>query len=793
MSAKLRNSLKATQSAEKCKADGTTGGTSSCIVEVIIPGIEKSLYYSHDKKNNFIAGIGWQVLVSIRNRQTIGYVVNTYTNFEQLPDDVTRFDPAKLKSVVDGVEIFNSELLDIIKWLSTYYGCRIADALDTALPKYKFPKRLRTAATPQAPKNNTVSRPNTHIDSVPLTKHQEIAHEAISKCLDKHIFKPFLLFGVTGSGKTEVYIRLIQNALKTGRSALVIVPEISLTPQIVGRFKERLGVPIAVIHSLIGKSAKFSDWQKILAGEIRVAIGARSAIFAPLSNLGIIVVDEEHDGSYKQSDGVRYNARDLALIRARQSSCPVVLGSATPSLESLHNVQQKRYTLLEMPERATNVSMPSIEIVDISRLRKMDMASPSISPQLYLALKEVLENKEQAIVLYNRRGFSSYLQCNTCHKSLSCPHCSVTLTYHQRSGRLICHYCAYCRETITTCPVCCNPKLSVYAQIESSTNTDSNLALHTPADLSGIQTAENTGPGADGQQDAPGTLIHCGGGTEKVEEEFQALFPLARIVRMDRDTVTKKDAHRKILETMHNKEADILIGTQMIAKGHDIAGVSLVGIIDADVGINMPDFRASERSYQLLQQASGRAGRREKLGRVVIQTRNPNHPAIVAISTGKQKAFMRYELDFRKELNYPPYTKMLRIIVSSQNLTLAKNSADKLGEALRAYVSEMTSEFPLVTPNPVTATTKTQQIATNIAALPESTNSPKQESYLQILGPTPAPIEKLRDRYRYHFIVKSSSVKYINLITQALAETKSKMIGNSDLRISIDVDPVEML
>ena len=568
-----------------------------------------------------------------------------------------------------------------------------------------------------------------------LSDEQGNAVKKVTESINSQVFSPFLLYGVTGSGKTEVYIRTAREALSAGGAVLLILPEISLTPQIVDQFVSRLDQPIALLHGQVGTTARWNAWEKLRKGEIRVAIGARSAIFAPIPNLKLILVDEEHEPSYKQCDGLRYHARDVAVMRAKFSSCAVILGSATPSFESLLNVKRGRYQLLEMPTRISTRPVPKIEAINLNKIRRKDMPSENLSPQLYQAIEETLRNNKQIVILYNRRGFASYLQCETCSEPIRCPHCSVPLTYHKGKNQLLCHYCNLSMIPPQHCPVCRNPE---------TTRIEVNSA--------GEQLV------SDKKLEKVGLLKQRGAGTEKVVGELASLFPSARIVRMDRDTVGKKDSYREILGKMRSGEADILVGTQMIAKGHDLPGVTLVGIIDADIGLHLPDFRASERVYQLITQAAGRAGRGKDPGRVFIQTRSPEHPTLVATIAARFKAFARYELQYRKELEYPPIGRLLRLIVSSTNRTEANLGADLVAEVVRKTIQKM-DEDP---------TTK-------------------------LLGPAPAPYEKLKGRYRWHILVKSNSATIVSQIAAGLNKWKTQNHGFKDFRLTVDVDPGEML
>lgn len=636
-----------------------------------------------------------------------------------LPADV------KIKSIVRSTAAFTVNQIRLFQWISDYYGCELHEVLATALP----PRTKRIKSKPAAAEESQRRE-------FELNEHQRQAIDKLAPLVESSEFSCSLIHGVTGSGKTEVYIRLIRRALESGRSALVIVPEIALTPQLLQQFTDGLGTAPAVLHSQLAKGERWTAWNDLLADRIRVAIGARSAVFAPLNRLGLIVVDEEHDGSYKQSDSLRYNARDVAIARGKIEGCTVVLGSATPSFESLRSAYAGKYNLVELPERALARPLPTIELINLREIKRKDMVSENISPRLFKALSERLERHEQVVILYNRRGFATYLQCITCDEVISCPHCSVALTYHLSKKKLICHHCGYNDVKPHGCPICTDTRVR---KIETKDESETQI----------------------------GELKLRGSGTERVVEELELLFPAARIVRLDRDVATKKGHLQKVLAEMKSGEADILVGTQMVAKGHDIPGVTLVAIIDADVGLHLPDFRSSERTYQLIAQASGRAGRGEIPGEVVVQTRVPAHPTLVAVAHDRFKAFARYEFEFRKKLKYPPHFRLMRIIVSAESARDTERAAMLTAEKARG----------------------------EIVAIRSSSSS--GEMLLELIGPAPAPFEKLRGRYRFHMIVKSSSAKALSQLARSInswrKEKEDFKKEDLDFRVSCDVDPIDML
>jgi len=533
----------------------------------------------------------------------------------------------------------------------------------------------------------------------------------------------FLLHGVTGSGKTQVYIELLREVVEQrGQSAIVLVPEIALTPQTVDRFRAVFGDKVAVLHSGLSDGERYDAWLALRTGEKRIAVGARSAIFAPLSDVGAIIVDEEHEGSYKQGETPRYHAREAAIVRARNDGAVLVLGSATPSLESWTNAASGKYRLLTLPDRVAGGRLPDIEIVDLRQLTKRMSASRELhtgampsafgtvfSPELEDALAVRLELREQSIILLNRRGYAAFVQCGACGDVVACPNCSITLTYHRAPERLICHYCLHEEPPRTECARC-----------------------------GGI------------------TLRQRGLGTQQVERLLAERYASARIARMDVDTTSGKWAHAEILDRVGRDEVDILLGTQMIAKGLDFPNVTLVGVIDADVGVNFPDFRASERSFQLLSQVAGRAGRGPKGGRVLIQTRLPGHHAVRCAVAHDYEGFIREELPTRLQPPYPPTVRLANIIFSgtSQASTakLALAGAEWLHALLRA----------------------------------------RGEAGVTIVGPAPCPIERIKKRWRWHLLVKAESPGVLTRVSRYFVE-RFEVPARDGLRMVLDRDPVALL
>lgn len=547
-----------------------------------------------------------------------------------------------------------------------------------------------------------------------LNAHQEAALREIMAGLERG-GGVYLLQGVTGSGKTEVYLHAIEHAIGRGRTALVLVPEIALTPQMVQRFKGRLGEEVAVLHSQLGLGERYDQWRGIREGRYRVVIGARSALFAPLKNLGLIILDEEHENTYKEGSPPRYHAREVARERARLSGAVLVLGSATPSLESLYASRRGESLRLLLPHRVDHRELPKVELVDMRELKE-DGAGGIISPRLLNALVQVHKSGEQAILFLNRRGFARFLQCHRCGFIFRCSRCSVSLCYHSREPHLLCHHCNWSLRPPFLCPQCGN-QVHRYAGI----------------------------------------------GTERVEAELRRLIPTLSCVRMDADTTARKDAHWDILESFREGRAQVLLGTQMIAKGLDMPNVTLVGVINADTSLAFPDFRAGERTFQLLVQVSGRAGRGDLPGRVIVQTFNPEHYAIRAAIRGDQESFYRQELAFRREALYPPFCHLVNLVVTATEEIPARTAAEVLGETLRKRLDK---------------------------------------EGISVLGPAPAPLARIKGRYRFHLTLKTTSLdstyEELSQVVDSFdsfrkSYTRSLGVPREALSLAVDVDPVTLL
>ncbi|MCS6772340.1 MAG: primosomal protein N' [Kiritimatiellae bacterium] len=538
-----------------------------------------------------------------------------------------------------------------------------------------------------------------------LMEQQAAALEVIRRSVERREPPVVLLHGVTGSGKTEVYLQAIDLVLKRGGGCIVLVPEISLTPQTVDRFRARFGDTVAVLHSELSAGERHDEWHRLHDGEARIAIGPRSAVFAPVRNLGLIVVDEEHEHSYKQEEAPRYHARDVAVMRGKMEGCAVVLGSATPSIESIYNAQIGKYQLVRMPARVDHRDMPAMRIVDMRQEIEKEGRLNVLSRDLRDAIRARLDRGEQTILFLNRRGFATSLVCIRCGTSSHCPHCSVNMTYHKTTERLICHICGLQQPVPDRCP---NPSC------------------------------------AD-----PGYKFF-GMGTQRVEEALRKVFPHARIARMDSDTMTRKDAYRTTLGSFRAGQIDILLGTQMIAKGLDFPGVTLVGVVNADLSLHLPDFRAGERTFQLLTQVAGRAGRGERAGEVIVQTFTPFHPAIQAARRLDFDGFIAEELEFRRELEYPPFTRLVLMTLCGPHEEAVKLVGEQFLKRFLEYV-----DTPIKTG-----------------------------------GPAPAPLARAKGEFRYHIVFRAPSAR---AVTKPLRKALADFKWPKGVSWSVDVDAISVL
>jgi primosomal protein N' (replication factor Y) len=565
--------------------------------------------------------------------------------------------------------------------------------------------RIEARAMPDPP---AFAHPEPRDEMPVATTAQVDAVARIEAALGAGVPSTFLLHGVTGSGKTEVYLRAIAKARAESRGTIILVPEIALTPQLVARYRARFGDDVAVLHSGLTPSERYRMWRRIRDGKVRVAMGARSALFAPIASLGLVIVDEEHDSSFKQEEGVRYHARDMAILRAHRCSAVCVLGSATPSLETEWLVRSKKATRLSLPDRArTEALLPMVELVDLRRIGAGPTGDKRLSLPLHRAIEETLAAKQQTILFLNRRGFAPSVRCTSCGELVACPHCAVALTFHKRAGSMLqCHYCGYRHPLPGSCQRCDARALS----------------------LEGL-------------------------GTERLEDTLTSAFPEARVARLDRDVASGKRIEA-VLARMRSREIDILVGTQMVTKGHDLPHVTLVGVINADAALSLPDFRAAERAFQLLVQVAGRAGRGDTPGRVLIQTYDPGHSAIVHAQAHDVSGFIERELADRRELGYPPFARVGLVRADAVDEGDARGACETMARI--AYES-----------------------------------SARLGSRVDVVGPAPAPLSRLRNRFRYQLMIRSVDRKALRVVLGQLDLARAAL--SRSVRCSIDVDPMQLL
>lgn len=538
--------------------------------------------------------------------------------------------------------------------------------------------------------------------TISLTSEQKTALEEIYRLTKTNKFCPILLHGVTGSGKTEVYLNAIEHVLKSGGTAMYLVPEIALTPQLISRIAGRFDADkIAVIHSGIAQSVRYDQWRQIKRGKINLVIGARSALFAPLPGLKLIIIDEEHDASYKQDDRLCYHGRDLAVVKAKFNDAVVILGSATPGIRTYYNACIKKYTYLELSQRVNDKPLPRIDVIDMKSQKEMHGKTPILSDALIAAIEKTLGKKEQTLLFLNKRGFDTFLVCADCGYNFRCPNCAVALKSHLAENIIKCHYCDYTQKALPLCPQC-----------------------------------------------GGGRILNYGTGTQKLEKELTTLFPQARICRMDSDTTSGRGTQEKILYTLEQKEIDILVGTQMITKGHDFPFITLVGVISADTSLNMPDFRAAEKTFQLLTQVAGRGGRGDTAGRVIIQTFNPQHYVLQFTRTHDYKSFYKEEIGSRKALQYPPFGHLICLHFSSVNKDALMETTQEVGRQAKTLVA-------------------------------------RHGNAAEVIGPSESPLAKIRGQHRQQMLIKGRDSKILHTITHEIL----KKHNTSAVKITVDVDP----
>ena len=634
--------------------------------------------------------IGKRVFVPFRNKDVVGYIVGLKkeSNAKGIRD---------IKNIIDEKPIISKNLLKLTDWISQTYLCSRGQAIAATVPGVL--KKGKVSIRP--PKDLASDETHTPTVSLSLTEEQKHALQSVLHKIEKEDFKTFLLHGITSSGKTEIYLQAIEKVLSKGKSSIVLVPEIALTPQTVERFKSRFGDHVAVMHSALVGSRRYREWKRIKDGSAKIVVGARSAVFSPVENLGLIVIDEEHETSYKQEDAPRYHARDVAIMRARISNCPVILGSATPSLESFYLAEKKEIELIRLTKRIDQRALPKVKVVDM----RMELATRKklvmFSQILIDHIERTLKKAQQVMIFLNRRGFSTYINCKKCGLVMKCKRCDSVLVYHFQKKKLICHYCDYSTSPPNICPEC-------------------NASY----------------------------MKYFGIGTEKVESELARLFPEARIGRMDTDVTTKRGSHARILGEFKKHNLDILVGTQMIAKGHDFPKVTLVGVVNADVTLNLPDFRASERTFNLLTQVAGRAGRGEDGGEVIIQTYAPGHYAILSASKHNYEKFYEEEIKTRKEHLYPPFTHMIKLTLRSRSERMALDASHGLKKFLEQKLNG-----------------------------------------IDIVGPAVPPISRVRGYYRWNILLKS---KNRSTMCEALKNALKPYRNPGGTILACDVDPMSM-
>jgi len=701
--------------------------------------------------------IGSRVLVPVNKSFVEGYAINLS---EKIEIPIEKVKP--IMRVLDDFTVFDEKLLNLAIWMRDYYKCNLSESLQCIIPSgikngIKKVKKVTlnkgylddASITPRQfeilnylKDNGTVllsdlvkdlnisySTVNSlarkgiicvyydevnrlkmsdykKTDKLIPTKEQEFVINEVKHSIGRNVFEKYLLFGVTGSGKTEVYLQLIEKCIEEGKESIVLVPEISLTPQTIERFISRFGNLVAVLHSGLSDGERFDEWRRIKNGEVKVVVGVRNAIFAPFSNIGLIIIDEEHENTYKQSDfKPKYNVKEVAEKRCEIEKAVLLLGSATPQIESYYKALRNEYKLLKLKERI-GLELPEVDVVNMSR-ELADGNNSIFSRKLYKEIRENLMKGEQTILFLNRRGYSSFVMCRDCGYVPECPNCDISLTFHANESKLRCHYCGYNINTVYVCPKCGSRRVR-----------------------------------------------YLGIGTERVEKEVKKLFPRSRVLRMDIDTTKTKGAHEKIFNEFKNGNADILIGTQMISKGFDIPNVTLVGVILADVTLNIPDFRSGERTFQLLTQVAGRAGRGSKPGRVIIQTYEEDNYSIISAKNQDYESFYKEEIRYREIYMYPPFTHLLNIVVS--------------GPIKNDVVTCAASVYNLIY---------------------KTINKSVKKSYNKILGPSSAPIERIKNNYRWQIIIKSSE----RGILQDVCDVLNTLKFHKGIKISFDLDPLNLI
>ncbi|MDY6843939.1 MAG: primosomal protein N' [Thermodesulfobacteriota bacterium] len=735
--------------------------------------IPTTLLYSIPQEIRDTVQIGTRVIVPLKNQRVVGYVLNTTSMKDGEHSKGKRGEFKPVLDVIDQKPIFPEEMVSFFQWIAHYYIYPIGEVIKTAIPgkiksetnnsKYiktrihfckstREPilngrhtktrnilefirahhtisydelrqqfgycrKQLRYLAEEgiikivEEPRSDLLSSQSLdiHEEHYNLTKDQARTIHEIGSSIGKTDPKPFLLYGVTGSGKTRIYIELVKVTLERGKGAIVLVPEIALTPQLIAQFRAHFPYQIAIMHSKLSQNERWNQWMRVLQGDSRVVVGVRSAIFAPMKNLGIIVVDEEHDPSYKQENNLRYNARDLALVRGKEHGALVVLGSATPSLESYKNCLYSKYQFIHIKERVKGGKLPKVTVVDMRKeVFLKGRKNRFFSQKLIQGMNERFERGEQVILFLNRRGFFTHLICNLCGFTLKCPHCEISLVYHQDIGDVVCHICNYRTKQLKLCPQCKQSYINM-----------------------------------------------MGFGTQRVEDEVKELISNIKTVRLDSDAVARRGAAKEFLGKVLSGETNVLVGTQMVAKGHDLKGVTLVGVILADLSMNIPDFRAAERTFQILSQVAGRAGRGDKPGEIIIQTYNPDHYSIQLVKRHDYLMFANKEMRIRKKHSFPPFGRLVNLRVVSSN----KDELWKYSERLFELCDRIKKG--------------------NFKNVP-----------LDILGPAESPLPKLKGKYRVNLTIRGKSIVSLHTFITKVLKRQKEIKGFPRITLTVDVDPV---
>ena len=738
--------------------------------EVAVPlHVYQTFTYRLSPDQSTDAEVGARLVVPLGRNLVTSYIVSL---LDELPASLSEFDIKDAQTLVDTEPVCNPEILQLARWVADYYGCPLGEVIKAALPpgmtpkghsrdSFVKPKLRRFVRLKENSTEHKLTDTQRRVLSIlandgamslqSLLKTAEVSASTITSLEKKALlevyddairrdplaetfgvtapehnltaaqsavltqieermntgnYSAFLLHGVTGSGKTEIYMRAMSKALSLGQSAMMLVPEIALTPVFSRRLRARFGDQVAIFHSSLQKGERFDEWTRVRNGDARVVIGTRSAVFAPVKNLGLIVVDEEHESSYRQQESPYYNARDVAIVRAQKESATVVLGSATPSLESFHNARKGKYQLVTLPERIAARPLAEAKLVDMRNVFARHGKPRVFSDELLEAIRETRERGEQSIILLNRRGYSSFILCRSCGETVQCPNCDVTLTYHRSERVIVCHYCNHREAVPRACPSC--GKKYIY---------------------------------------------YVGEGTEQLEEMLRLLFPSLRVARIDRDTTARRKVFEQSLADFSAGRIDTLVGTQMLAKGHDFPNVTLVGVVSVDAGLALPDFRSAERTFQLITQVAGRAGRGDRPGRVLIQTYHPYHYALRHACAQDYEGFYEEELRYRQNHSYPPFVALASLLVHGPDLGKVRN--DSL---------ELRKQLDLV----------------------------NQERRCRVLGPAPAPLSRLKGEHRFQILIKSRSRKELREMADKALNAMAEQ-GVNLRSINLEIDPVSIM